>query len=82
MEVVLRKEEAYAFETKRRIFSGFKVISEWEGFKKLADGDGRVVIISDTSGIFTEIVGNLCGYNTSKVRIVSATPDFIAELKG
>ena len=34
MEVVLRKEEAYAFETKRRIFSGFKVISEWEGFKK------------------------------------------------
>lgn len=59
-----------------------RVVSEWEGFRKLEDVQKRVLILGPTSTQFTEVFNSIFDKNyCGKVEVLAGTPDLLHELR-
>lgn len=79
--VTVEVDKTYAFHTDLKRVSGFKFVSEWEGYAKFEHPDTKeVIIVSNyTESPFTDFFSKIFG-NAIKMTIVKASPDIVHKL--
>ena len=80
MEIELISEELFTVAANGKQVSGMRVVSEWEGLKKLTDSKGNTLIVTSESGTFSKMFEEIFGKKINTAMIVMGSPDLIAAL--
>lgn len=80
MEIELISEESFTVAANGKQVSGMRVVSEWEGLKKLTDSKGNTLIVTSQKGPFAEMFEEIFGKKMKTAMIVMGSPDLIAAL--
>lgn len=80
MEIELTSEESFTVAANGKTVSGLRVVSEWEGLKKLADSKGNTLIVTSQKGSLAQMLEETLGKKTRIEMIVMGSPDLIAAL--
>lgn len=80
MEIELTPEQSFTVKANGKAIAGMRLVSEWEGLKKLQDGRGRALIIADQDGPLSGMFRGILGALPRTCQVVMGSPDLIAEL--
>ena len=84
MQVELIPEPTYTVKAAGRELRGMRLTSKWEGFRKLEDESGRVLIVGDMDGPLSssmrEAMAPIFGGEGRRCLVIMGSPDLIAEL--
>lgn len=80
MEIQLISEESFTVSANGKQVSGLRVVSEWEGLKKLVDAKGRSLIVTSPKGPFAEMLDDLIGKKLRGAMIIMGSPELLIEL--
>lgn len=84
MQVELVSEPTFTVKANGREVKGMRVVSAWEGFRKLQDSQGRVLVVLDSEGpmrsALREALSPLFEGEGRRCVVVLASPDLLLEL--
>lgn len=80
MKIKLIPEKVFSIQIGEKVLPNFRVVSEWEGFNKLVNSSGQVVIVTSVeaekpfASMFNGLFDNV---ETQDVILVKASPDLV-----
>lgn len=84
MHVELVAEPTFTVKANGREVRGMRVVSKWEGLRKLEDAQGRVLIVADVDGPLTsamrEAMSPIFGGEGRRCVVVMGSVDLVGEL--
>jgi hypothetical protein len=80
MQIELTPEQSFTVKANGKSIPGMRLVSEWEGLKKLQDARGRSLIIADHEEPFTSMFRGILGDVPRSCYVVMGSPELIGEL--